>query len=306
MLVPSIANVDLNLLRVFLTVVRCGGFSSAQADLNVSLATISTQISKLEDRLGVPLCQRGRSGFALTEEGKKIHDATQALFAHLENFRTTIESTRGKLGGELNIGVIDNMVTHPSFHLHRALRKFHNEAPEVRISVEVESPNQLEQMVLDGQAHVGIGFFPRRLSHINYQPIFNEQMELFASRQHRLFRISDDNISIDEVAKCSHAQRGYVSLEQTPKLHRSFNFRARAHNIEGLLHLILSGEFLAFLSTHYAEHWVKTGIIRSIKPATFAYTSTHELIRRNTSQETAATSLFMACALEAVDSQFKK
>ena len=305
MLVPSIANVDLNLLKVFLTVVRCGGFSSAQADLNVSLSTISTQVSKLEDRFGVSLCQRGRSGFALTDEGKKIHDAAQALFAHLENFRATIESTRGKLGGELNIGIIDNTVTHPSFHLHRALRKFHNKAPEVRISLEVASPNQLEQMVLDGQAHVGIGFFPRRLSHVNYQPIFNAQMELFAGREHPLFRMCDDNISIDEIAKCSHAQRGYVSLDQTPDLHRSFNFRARAHNIEGLLHLILSGEFLAFLSTHYAERWVKAGTIRSIKPEMFAYTSTYELIRRKASQETAAASVFMACALEAVDSQFK-
>jgi len=47
MSVPSISNVDLKLLRVFMTVARSGGFSLAQTELNVSQATISIHIKNL-------------------------------------------------------------------------------------------------------------------------------------------------------------------------------------------------------------------------------------------------------------------
>ena len=68
----SISNADLHLLRVFLSVVESGGFSKAQIALNVSQSTISTQMIDLETRLGMRLCRRGRSGFALTEEGHEL------------------------------------------------------------------------------------------------------------------------------------------------------------------------------------------------------------------------------------------
>ncbi|PKO81130.1 MAG: LysR family transcriptional regulator, partial [Betaproteobacteria bacterium HGW-Betaproteobacteria-13] len=45
-------DVDLRLLRVFDVVVRCGGLSAAQAELNVGQSTISMQLAQLEVRLG--------------------------------------------------------------------------------------------------------------------------------------------------------------------------------------------------------------------------------------------------------------
>ena len=54
---------DLRLLRVFAKVVEAGGFSAAQIELNVSQSTISTHMTALEQRLGMRLCERGRSGF---------------------------------------------------------------------------------------------------------------------------------------------------------------------------------------------------------------------------------------------------
>ena len=63
--VIQLHDVDLKLLRVFATIVKCGGFSAAQAALNAGPSTISEQMSHLETRLGVKLCQRGRSGFHL-------------------------------------------------------------------------------------------------------------------------------------------------------------------------------------------------------------------------------------------------
>ena len=43
---------DLRLLRIFSVVVKCGGFTAAQAELNMSQSNISMHISSLEKRLG--------------------------------------------------------------------------------------------------------------------------------------------------------------------------------------------------------------------------------------------------------------
>lgn len=48
-------SIDLKLLRAFDTVVRCGGFSAAQAMLNISQSMISEYMGQLEIRLGAKL-----------------------------------------------------------------------------------------------------------------------------------------------------------------------------------------------------------------------------------------------------------
>jgi len=82
----TVSDVDLRLLRVFSTVVRCGGFAAAQSALNVSQAQISMQMKRLEERLGMRLCYRGRGGFWLTGEGRDVYDACQTLFRSLDGF----------------------------------------------------------------------------------------------------------------------------------------------------------------------------------------------------------------------------
>ena len=62
----SLGDVELRLLRVFAAIVHHNGFSAAQAALGMTQQTISTHMRHLEERLGLPLCERGRSGFLLT------------------------------------------------------------------------------------------------------------------------------------------------------------------------------------------------------------------------------------------------
>lgn len=289
--VQSISNVDLKLLSVFRTVARSGGFSLAQTALNVSQATISIHIKNLETRLGLTLCQRGRSGFALTEDGQRVYDASNALFNHIEDFRSLVLGYE-RLVGELQIAVIDNTVHHPTFQLSQVIRAFGLLDHSVDITVHVAPPNQLEQMVLSSQAHLGIGFFPRRLSQLEYDPAFTSKMELYCGPGHPLFAVNDDELSPAVVAQHDHAQRGYVSFDQLPENERHFKYAARAQTIEGLAHLILSGQYLAFLPVHYASNWVPQGRMRSLLPGEYAYSSQYEIIRRKSAARTPAEKKF--------------
>ncbi len=65
----QLSDTDLRLLKIYRKVVECGGFSAAEIALQISRAAISMAMNDLETRLGLRLCQRGRGGFALTEEG---------------------------------------------------------------------------------------------------------------------------------------------------------------------------------------------------------------------------------------------
>ena len=56
----NVSDPDLRLLRIFACVVKCGGFTAAQAELNMSQSNISMHIASLEKRLGYRL--RARQG----------------------------------------------------------------------------------------------------------------------------------------------------------------------------------------------------------------------------------------------------
>lgn len=96
-----VSEIDLRLLRVFHTVAEQGGFSAAEITLGKSKSSISLDISALETRLGITLCLRGRSGFALTDEGREVLEATHALFLNLEQFRQQVNQASGMLGSGL-------------------------------------------------------------------------------------------------------------------------------------------------------------------------------------------------------------
>ena len=51
----NVTDLDLRLLRIFACVVKCGGFTAAQAELNMSQSNISMHIASLEKRLGYRL-----------------------------------------------------------------------------------------------------------------------------------------------------------------------------------------------------------------------------------------------------------
>src|SRR5262245_7624610 len=128
-------DVDLKLLRVFNTIVKCGGFSAAQASLNVAQSTISERMTQLETRLGVKLCERGRSGFRLTEQGQAIHKATQRLLGAVEDFCVDADVLKRQVSGTLNLGVIDTTISDPGCPLRQTTERFVQRGHEVHLHV---------------------------------------------------------------------------------------------------------------------------------------------------------------------------
>ncbi len=105
-----VTDVDIRLLRIFQSVVDCGGLSAAEVELGIGRSTISTHLADIETRLGVRLCERGRSGFCLTAEGMKVYQASLNLMRSLQDFQEEIGALHGRVGGELKVGIVDNLI----------------------------------------------------------------------------------------------------------------------------------------------------------------------------------------------------
>ncbi len=272
--------IDLRQLRVFLTVADCRGFSPAQAELNISVSTISTHMSDLETRLGLRLCQRGRTGFSLTEDGERIYKAAQTLFRQIDGFNNEVYDLKQELSGKLSLGFADNLVTHPASPITQALDKLFNQEGEIEILINVLSPNLLERELLEQRLDIAIGAFPRHLQGINYRPLLKEQQNLYCGSRHSLFNKSDKELSGINLTDYKIAQRGYTAGRPHPSNLKATSSGAISYHMEGLVYLVLSGHFLAHLPDHYAEKWVTPGEIKALCPAKQSYTSTFEIASR--------------------------
>ncbi|NQD92520.1 LysR family transcriptional regulator [Pseudomonas sp. CrR25] len=276
----QLQDVDLKLLRVFATIVKCGGFSAAQAALNAGQSTISEQMNHLETRLGVKLCQRGRSGFRLTEQGVAVHEATQRLFAAVEDFRLDTDVLKQRISGMLNLGIIDSTITDPASPLPKATQRFVSRGHDVHLNVYVGSPAELEERALDGRLHLAIGHFPSHIPGLAYAPLYQEALGLYCGRRHPLFGCQAEQAELlAEVADSRIVVRGFMQQHDLEQLGMS-KAAATVDNIEALAILIISGAYLGFLPVHFASQWVKSGEMAQLGSTHLRLMSPFDVITR--------------------------
>lgn len=294
----QISGSDLRLLTVFETVVRHGGFAAAQAELNVAQSTISNHIAALENRLGVRLCQRGRGGFRLTAKGELVLEATRRLIASIDTFSEDVADLKGHLVGDLKIGLVDCIATDPNCRLHEAVARFEAHPNKVTLHIGQEAPQSLQEKVLDGRYHLGIGSFPHKISGLTYEPLYEEVHGLYCGADHRLFSVSDAELDDDALRREPIVCRGY--WRETYRRSIGFeNAGAFVHQIEPQLLLILSGKYLGFLPDHFARRWVGEGRLRQLACQSVAYRCGFDLILKSGHRQTQIVETFLE-ALRAV------
>lgn len=276
--IGQISDVELKLVRVFRVVADCGGFAAAAPALGLSRSTVSIHMANLEARLGLRLCQRGRSGFALTEAGQQVYEASQRLLSSIENFRTELNSFHDTLRGELNIGITDNLVTMPRMRVSDSLTALKAQGPQIHISIHMDSSGEIERGVVDGRFHVGVVPVVQRLRGLEYTPLYDEAIHLYCVVQHELFAREDSTIHAADVQACDAVQTPELAATEE---WQTLNVTATANGREGVAFLILTGKFLGYLPDHYAARWLQTGQMRAIKPRKYCYSIGYGLVTRS-------------------------
>ena len=253
----NLTDLDLRLIRVFVAVADAGGVSVAQTTLNVSQPTISAQLSTLETRLGYRLCERGRSGFRLTEKGERLYELATALLAATEEFTLKARHLDRRLVGTLSIGLIGHTPTSQNARVSEAIASFRQRDEAVRFSISVRSPGELEEQLLNGDIQIAVGYFWHRVPTLEYTPLFIERQIAYCGRGHPLFERAGQ-LEPAEVADYEWVWRTYP----TPEAQHSTTpnkVTAQADNMEAVSLLILSGHHLGYLPQQFAAPHVRRG-----------------------------------------------
>ena len=288
-----LSDMDLRLLRVFREVVRAGGLAPAEVALNISRSTISTHLSDLEGRLGMPLClrSRGRADFKLTPEGEALFEAINELDGHLDAFKSQVNAIQSQLTGGLRIVLPDDVLEIPQLDLPATIARIKEAAPQLQLDVQLAAPQELELEILAGRADVGINPLHSRRPGLDYRPLFHHQSLLYCAHSHALAatsEVSEELLTAQELAAPSHAV-----LSGAAHLYRLFPRKATANHMAARLAMILSGQYVGFLPEYLAARYVQSGELVALHPERFRYRIQNAATFKRSAAEHPAVRLFL-------------
>ena len=147
-------------IRLFVTVVEEGSLTRAAEALGCTQSAISHGMAALEEELGFALVKRGRGGVRLTGEGERLLPAARALLSSAEQLRQLAASIRGLESGTVRIGAFTSVAVH---WLPPILQQFQREYPRVDFRLLNGDYHDVEQWLADGSVDVGFVSVPCEL-----------------------------------------------------------------------------------------------------------------------------------------------
>ena len=133
-------------LRYFSALGRCRNYSKAAEELFIAQPTLSQQIKRLEDELGVRLFERSTRKVELTDAGKECLIQTQRI---LEDVEGLLRTAREKAGYSfISLGVL---TVYPERDISDMLSAFQADHPEIELKLTFADSVQLVDMVQRGK-----------------------------------------------------------------------------------------------------------------------------------------------------------
>jgi DNA-binding transcriptional LysR family regulator len=158
-------------LKYFNEVMACGSIRGAADKLDTAASVISRQIQLLEKELGVQLFERRSRGLTPTEAADMLLEYHRGCRAQQEHLNARLQELRGMQRGNVQLmiseGFIDGLMEH-------VVGPFCIEYPQINISVNVGSVNEVVEAVATDAAHIGLA----------YNPPVDPRLRCRASRKH--------------------------------------------------------------------------------------------------------------------------
>jgi len=128
--------------------------SDAAAALYTSQPGISKQVKLLEEELGIDIFVRnGKRIVALTEPGRAVLDIARRVLRETDNLKQVGQEFSRQDRGSLTIATTH---TQARYALPQVIKAFTLSYPEVKLGLHQGSPTQIAEMVLSGEADIGI------------------------------------------------------------------------------------------------------------------------------------------------------
>lgn len=174
--------IDITQIRYFLAATEHLNYTRAATALGISSSTISRQIRRIEDQIGVSLFERHRNGIRLTSAGRRFHaGAQQLMFEFGRAIESAARAGRAEIG-DLHLGVAPSILTGP---LQGFLHLYRKVLPEVEVRcLEGEHPS-LILALREHRVDVAVGY-PDLDGNagIRVMPLWREQLYVGLPKHH--------------------------------------------------------------------------------------------------------------------------
>jgi DNA-binding transcriptional LysR family regulator len=151
-MVPRV-NLNMDVLRTFVTGLELGSFSKAAKRLGRSQSAISTQLRRLEEQVGKPILEKSGRGLSLTTAGERLLSYAKRI---LELNDEVIDGLRdGEVEGWVRLGIPQDFA---EGWLTSLLGRFARAHPKVRVEVRAEQNVLLMERLRDGELDLALAW----------------------------------------------------------------------------------------------------------------------------------------------------
>jgi len=238
-------------LQIFEASVRLGSFSRAAEELFVTQPTVSMQIKKLADALGLPLFEQVGRNVRPTEVGRELYDSCRRIFENLANLEMKVSELKGMKRGRLRLGV----VTTAKYFVPEVLGEFYRLYPGIDFALKVSNRYRIIERLYAYEDDLYImGQAPDDVMDLESYPFAPNPLVLLAPRDHPL--VNEKNIPLSRIAEeplilrepgsgiRDAALRLFENQGLEPKV------RMELGSNEAIKHAVVGGLGVAVLSLH--------------------------------------------------------
>jgi LysR family hydrogen peroxide-inducible transcriptional activator len=158
-------------------------FGRAAAASFVSQPTLSTQIKKLEDELGVPLVERAPRKVMLTPAGREAAERARRIVAEVEQLKEAARRSQDPEAGTVKLGIFPTLGPYLLPHVVPAIR---TRFPRLELLLVEEKSDVLLQRLREGKLDASLLALPVDEEQMHVEFLFEEPFVLAAPEHHPL------------------------------------------------------------------------------------------------------------------------
>ena len=241
-------------LKYTLSVAKHGNFTTASEKCFVTQPTLSMQVQKLEEELGVKIFNRATKPLQITDVGEKILIQARKIVEESSRMNDIVSEEKGVIGGTLKVGIIPTVS--PTL-LPLFLNSFTKKNKNVELKIEEHTTNSMFEKIDKGEIDCGIAATPLENKNIIESPLYYEPFIAYVPKNHGLS--GRDSLDIDDledadllILEDGHCFRNQIlNLCSIKDLNKQFELKSG--NFETLINLSNNGPWMTILPHLHSE-----------------------------------------------------
>lgn len=243
-------------LNYVLAVAEHKNFTKAAEHSFVTQPTLSMQIQKLEDELGIKIFNRNKKPIELTQVGIKIVSQAKNIVNESDRISDIIDQEKGFIGGEYKIGIIPTIM--PTL-LPLFIKTFIQKYPKVNLKIKELTTKEIIKQLNEGQLDAALAATPLEVENIIERPLYYEPFVGYIPENHRLRELKNidvSDLSLNDLLllEDGHCFRdGIINLCSASKTNSLKRFKLESGSFETLTKLANEGLGMTLLPYLHSE-----------------------------------------------------